>query len=272
VNNSSNLTFDGGTFNVLEGDAFAGEGLMDAIKPGEKRILSYAADLGLLVDAKETAQNPRVTRVIINRGVMTQMTEERQELNYTVRNRDTAARIVLIEHPAHTGWKLTEGEVPVESSASYHRFRLSVEPKKTATLVVKEYRPVSTRYEISNVTSDQINLFISQRMINPEVEQGLRKIIVQKNEIAALDAEAASRRAQMISIADNQQRIRENMKALKGSAEEKTLIERYARELNEQEDRVQALQKEISELQAKRTIAQRTLNEMVEGLQMETTL
>jgi hypothetical protein len=52
VNNTSGLTLDGGSFNVLEGDAFAGEGLVDAIKPGEKRLLSYAADLGLLVDAK----------------------------------------------------------------------------------------------------------------------------------------------------------------------------------------------------------------------------
>ena len=33
------------------------------------------------------------------------------------------------------------------------------------------------------------------------------------------------------------------MKALKGSAEEKALIERYVRELNEQEDRVQVLRK-----------------------------
>jgi hypothetical protein len=32
------------------------------------------------------------------------------------------------------------------------------------------------------------------------------------------------------------------MKALKGSAQEKALLERYARELNEHEDRVQALQ------------------------------
>jgi uncharacterized protein YlxW (UPF0749 family) len=62
------------------------------------------------------------------------------------------------------------------------------------------------------------------------------------------------------------------MKALKGSAEEKTLVERYARELNEEEDKVQSLQKEITDLQAKRTEAQRTLNAMIEGLQMETTL
>ncbi len=57
VNNTSDLTLDGGSFNVLEGDAFAGEGLMDAIKPGEKRLLSYAADLGVLVDAKQKADN-----------------------------------------------------------------------------------------------------------------------------------------------------------------------------------------------------------------------
>jgi hypothetical protein len=62
------------------------------------------------------------------------------------------------------------------------------------------------------------------------------------------------------------------MKALKGSAEEKSLVERYARELNEEEDGVQALQREIAELQVKRTAAQQALNQLIEGLQMETTL
>src|SRR6202521_1400101 len=71
VNNTSDLTLDGGSFNVLGGDAFAGEGLMDAIKPGEKRLMSYAADLGMLVDAKQKADNQRVTKVIIAHGTMT---------------------------------------------------------------------------------------------------------------------------------------------------------------------------------------------------------
>ena len=272
LDNTSNLTLDGGTFNVLEGDAFAGEGIMEAIKPGEKRILSYAADLGILVDAKEKPQSQRVTKVLIAHGVMTQMTEERSERTYTVHNRDTSPRTLLIEHPARTEWKLTKDEVPVESSTSYHRFRLTVEPTKTASLVIKEYRPISTRYQISSVNDDHIKYFLDQKMISPEVEQSLRKIIAQKNEIANLGVEAASRKTQIISISENQQRVRENMKALKGSAEEKTLTERYARELNEEEDRVQSLQKEIADLQGKRANAQRTLNEMIEGLQMETTL
>ncbi len=131
VNNTSDLTLDGGSFNVLEGDAFAGEGLMDPIKPGEKRMLSYAADLGVLVDAKQKAENQHVTKVIIAHGTMTQMTQERQENTYTIRNRDTSPRTVVIEHPARPGWKLTDDETPAESSASFHRFRLTVEPKKT---------------------------------------------------------------------------------------------------------------------------------------------
>jgi len=272
VNNTTDLTLDGGSFNVLEGDAFAGEGLMDAIKPGEKRLMSYAADLGVLVDAKQKADNQRVTKVTIAHGAMTQSTQERQENTYTIRNRDTSSRVLMIEHPARPGWKLMDDEKPAESSASFHRFRLTLEPKKTTTLVVKEYRPIMNSYQLTNLTDNQIKFFLEQKMINPDVEKTLRRIVAQKNDIAVIEAVITGRRSQVSSISDDQQRVRENMKALKGSAEEKALVERYVRELNEQEDRVQALRREIGEMQQKRDAAQSTLNGMIEVLQMEVTL
>jgi archaellum component FlaC len=272
LDNTSELTLDGGSFNVLEGDAFAGEGLMDPIKPGEKRLLSYAADLGVLVDARQKAENQRVTRVFIAHGLMTQSTQEREENTYTIRNRDTAQRTIVIEHPARPGWKLTDEEKPAESSTSFHRFRITVDPKKTETLLVKEYHPVTNSYQLSNVTDDQIKFFLAQKMINPEIEQALRKVIAQKNSIAALDAEMGSRKSKISGISEDQQRVRENMKALKGSAEEKALVARYVRELNEQEDHVQSLHREVADLQQKREAAQKTLNDMIEGLQIEATL
>ena len=272
VDNTSDLTLDGGSFNVLEGDAFAGEGLMDAIKPGEKRLLSYAADLGVLVDGKQKVENQRVTKVVIAHGTMMQSTQERQENTYTIRNRDTSARTIVIEYPARPGWKLTDDAKPTESSTSFHRFRLSVDPKKTETLLVKEYRPVMNSYQLSNVSEEQVKFFLAQKMINPEIEQALRKLIVQKISIAVLDGEVASRKSKIAGISEDQQRLRENMKALKGSAEEKVLVARYVRELNEQEDRVQSLQHDVAELQQKREGAQKVLNEMIEGLQMEAVL
>jgi len=272
LDNRSNLTLDGGSFNVLEGDAFAGEGLMVAIKPGEKRLLSYAADLGLLVDAKEKSGNQHVTKVVIAHGTMTQSTEERAECTYTIRNRDIEKRVLIVEHPARPGWKLTEDETPVESSRSYHRFRLTLDPNQTTTLLVKEYRPIMNRYILTNISDNEIKLFLEQKMISPEVEKALRKIVVQKNDIALIDSLISGRRAQVTSISEDQQRLRENMKALKGSAEEKALVERYVKELNQQEDRVETLRREIGEMQQKRDASQVMLNGMVEALQMEATL
>jgi len=272
VNNTTNLTLDGGSFNVLEGDAFAGEGLMDAIKPGEKRLMSYAADLGVLVEAKQKADNQRVTQVMIAHGVMTQSTQERQENTYTIHNRDTSARTIVIEHPARPGWKLSDDEKPAETSASFQRFQLTVEPKKTATLVVKEYRPIRNSYQLTNVTDSDIKYFLEQQMINAELEKALRRIVSQKSEIAVIEAVITGRRSQVSNISDDQQRVRENLKALKGSTEEKALVERYVRQLSEQEDRVQSLRREIAEMQQKRDAAQSTLNEMIAALQMEVTL
>lgn len=245
---------------------------MEAIKPGEKRLLSYAADLGVLVDAKQKSGAQRVTKVVIAHGIMSQSTEERQECTYTIRNRDAGPRTLVIEHPARPGWKLSDGQAPAESSASFHRFRVSIDPMKTATLTVKEHRPIMNTYVLTNLTDDEVKFFLTQKMINPGVETALRKIVAQKNDIAVADSVINGRRAQISSISDDQQRLRENMKALKGSSEEKALVERYVRELNEQEDRLQALRHEISEMQQKRDAAQSSLNHMVEALEMEVTL
>jgi hypothetical protein len=42
------------------------------------------------------------------------------------------------------------------------------------------------------------------------------------------------------SIAADQERVRENMRALRGSSEEKQLLQRYTRQLNQREDRLAA--------------------------------
>ena len=272
VTNTSDLTLDGGSFNILDGDAFAGEGLMDPIKPGEKRLLSYAADLGLVVDAKEKPENLRVTRILISHGAMIQTHEDRQERTYTIHNRDISPRTVVLEHPARQGWKLADNVTPDETTASFHRFRLTVDPKKTATLTVTEFHPVSTRWELNNLSDKEIGYFVDGNMLTPDVEQALRRVIAQKDELVGIDAEISSRKSQIDSISEDQKRLRENLRALKGSSEEKALVERYARELNEQEDRVLSLQKEMSDLRVKRDTSQKTLNDMIQSLQIETTI
>ncbi|HEV2297863.1 MAG TPA: carboxypeptidase regulatory-like domain-containing protein [Candidatus Acidoferrales bacterium] len=273
LTNSSPLTLDGGSFTVLENEAFAGEGLTEPIKPDEKRLLSYAADLGVRVDAKAESQPQRVTRVRIYRGVMTQTRELRQNTTYTVRDDDTTPRTILIEHPLRTGWKLAEGgPKPAETTSNLYRFRMNVEPKATAKFEVNESEPLETRYEISNFTDGQITLFLQQKSINPQVETALRKIVEQKDRVAALEDEISRRDDEKQKIYDDQQRLRENLKALKGSPEERALTQRYTQQLADQETRLQALAKESADFQAKHDAAQDELDKMIQELSLDATL
>ncbi len=60
--NTSGLTLDGGSFSVLEEETFAGEGIFEAIRPGEKRLVSYATDLAVTVGSRHNSEHQRVTR------------------------------------------------------------------------------------------------------------------------------------------------------------------------------------------------------------------
>jgi hypothetical protein len=59
------------------------------------------------------------------------------------------------------------------------------------------------------------------------------------------------------------------MKVLKGSAEEKALLQRYTRQLDSQEDRLNTLTKEISDVQEKQAQAQQQLDRMVQEITLD---
>ena len=273
VNNASSLTLDGGSFSVLDSNTFAGEGLVEAIKPGERRLLSYATDLGLLVDTKQDSGYERVTRVRIYRGTMTTTREEREKKIYIVRNEDTTPRTLVIEHPARPEWKLAEdGPKPEEKASGLYRFRLSVEPKKTERLVVNEAKPLYTQYAVNGATDDQIELFLRQKSINSDIAKALRAIVAQKNVVADFDEKIRAQQKVIDQIFTDQGRLRENMKALKGSAEEKTLLQRYTKQLDEEETELGTLRKGKQATEKEQQLASAVLQHMIQELQLDVTL
>ena len=273
LKNTSSLTFDGGSFSVLENEVFAGEGLTDPIKPGERRLISYATDLGLLVEASKNSQPQHVTHVKISKGVLTQISELHERTLYVARNQDEAKHTLVIEHPGRTEWKLAKGAVePEEKAPGEYRFRMEVPPKATASLPIEEVRTLSTAFELSNLNDDQIAVFVKQGTITPEMAQALERISAQKAVVAKLEAEMENRQKDIDRIVEDQGRLRENMKALRGSAEEKALSQRYTKQLDEQETRLEALRKTIHDTETQRDKANDQLEKMIDDLQIEATL
>jgi chromosome segregation ATPase len=117
-----------------------------------------------------------------------------------------------------------------------------------------------------------VDLFVRQQSIDKTVEAALRKILAQKTVVEDLDEKKTARESETEKIFDDQQRLRENMKALKGSPEEKTLVQRYTRQLNDQEDRLDALKREIEQLKSQHDAAEMALDQMIQEISFDVNL
>jgi hypothetical protein len=266
LTNGTGATLDAGPFSVTESDAFAGEGLLEPLKAGERRLLSYAADLAVQIDARSESVPTETTRIRIARGVVTHETEERHRRTYTVRNEDAEARVLVVEHPVRHGFTVGGTVTPSETTGAWHRFRLPVAGKTTATFTVDDVRPVQTEYSVSSLTGDQIAVFVKGQLISADTEAALTRILAQQAEVARLTVEIAARETERAAIDRDQGRVRENLKALKGSLEERQLVQRYVKQLDDQENRMIALRKELEALESERQKAQAELEKLIEAL------
>jgi hypothetical protein len=269
IKNASGLTLDSGTFNILDNGTFAGEGLIETVHPDERRLLSYAADSAVRVTSESDFRDKPVSHIRIAKGVIFISREQRNKLKYTVRNSDTTLRQVVIEHPVRDGWKLVEEAKPEETSASHYRFRVTVQPAKTSELTVEEYHPEVTESLLSNLTDSQVAVLSVENHMTPALQEAFHRVLDQKNQISRLQSDIGSRQQELNAINKDQARIRENMKALKGSAEEKALLQRYTKQLDSQEDRLNILNKEIADLQQRQGQEQQKLDAMVQQITLD---
>ncbi len=272
LNNISTLTLDGGSFSVLENEVFAGEGLTETIKPGERRLLSYATDLALLVEMQKSSKPQRITRVKIAKGVMTQTSELRESTLYAVRNQDDSTRVLVIEQPARFDATLAKGsKEPEERAPGVYRFKLDVPAKSTASLPVEEVRVLQSNFQLADLDDAQIAVFSKNGSIAPDMVQVLQKIAAQKAIISKVEQDMEDRQKDIDRIVADQARLRENMKVLKGSSEEKALLQRYTSELDQQETQLDSLRKNIQSTEAQRDKSNDELQDMIANIQLEST-
>jgi len=272
LTNTSGLTLDGGSFSVLEEETFAGEGIFEPVRPGEKRLVSYAIDLAVNLSAKQQSEQSAVTRVSIAKGIMTQQSELREKKVYTARNEDTSPRTIIIEHPVRPGFELRSSLQPIETTAGWMRFRVPVAAKETTALALEEVRPLQSTFTVSDLDSPGILAFAASKSIDRTIEEALRAVLAQKDVIDELESQDTEREEEMDKIFNDQERLRENMKALKGTVEEKALTQRYTQQLNQQETRLEQLRKERKELDAKKGAERSKLDKLVASLAFDVKL
>lgn len=263
IRNNTGLHLKGGPLTLFDEGVYAGDAKMEDIPPGDSRLVSYAVDLAVEGERKNTIPSQTETSLSVKGGVLTLRRRERQETVYTLKAKGDKARTVLIEHPFSPEFALVAPAKATERTATLYRFAVPVQPGKAQTLTVTVERPLSETISIIDSDVNVLAFHANRKDISAKMRETLQQVVQKRRKVQEIMTEIASREGEIGTIMQDQERIRKNMDSLDKAS---NLYKRYVTELETQENRIQTLRQEVLKLRKQTDDANRDLRVFIDGL------
>ncbi len=270
ITNTSNLTLDRGSFSIVEGGNFGGEGLLDPVHPAEKRLLSYAVDQAVRVTSEAGSNTSRVLGITAAKGVLQVRESQVSEFEYLVRNAASEPRTVIVEHPVLPGYTLDWEVKPEETTPTVYRFRVAAAAGETVRLHVGQRRATTVHYQLTNSDDNQLTFILNRTNGNAAVKQALEPILEARRKVSGAQAAVDAANATLTRLRSDEERERANVTALANT--DKASRERFVRELSVTEDAIAVAQKELAAAEGNLKVAKDELANRIETLQINETL
>jgi hypothetical protein len=263
--NTSGKTLDGGPITVYDGGAYGGEALMETLKTADKRLISYAVDLGTRITEAFGSKQAVVREIHAARGVLTTRLAAEETRTYTARNVDQKAKTLIIEHPLRQGYTLLN-QKPVEKTASAYRFEIQLAAGATGEFPVSEERVYDQTFQVTSLTPDFILSYVSNRTLSDAGRGQLQRIADQKRQLADNNRALEETEGQMRELTADEERIRQNIGSLNNVSGQQQQVQSYARQLDAHEQQLAGLRDRQAELQKKKSALETDLNNLIEAL------
>jgi hypothetical protein len=265
LTNSTGKTLDGGPITVYDSGAYGGEALMETLKAGDRRLISYAVDLGTRITEAFGTSQALVREIHAVRGIITTKMAAQETRTYTIRNVDQKAKTLIIEHPLRQGYTLLN-QKPESKTAANYRFEVPLAAGSTQEFKVSEERVYEQSTAFTNLTPDVLVGYMGNQELSATGRQQLQRIAEQKRLVSENDQALHEVQTQLSDLGNEESRIRQNIQTLISVREQQQLVQTYARQLDSTEQKLVGLRDRQAELQKKKTALQSELDGLVEKL------
>jgi hypothetical protein len=266
LTNSTGKTLDGGPITVYEGGTYAGEALVETVKAGDKRLISYGVDLGTRITTKFDSSKNVVREIHVNRGTLTSKYAVEEVRTFTIRNVDPKAKTLIIEHPQRQGYKLLEPLKASETTTHANRFEVKLAASAPETFVLREERVYDQNYSVTSMTPDTIAVWLENKVLSANGRRQLEQIAQKKRDIADNAAAIKAAESGIADLTQDQTRVRANIQSLNNVAGQQDLVQKYARQLAANETKMEALRDQQAGLKGRKTALESELNTLMEKL------
>jgi hypothetical protein len=265
LNNSTGKTLDGGPITVFDAASYAGEALMNTLKAGDKRLISYAVDLGTRVTTQFDSSRELVREIHVNRGLLTARLAVDETKTYTIRNVDQKAKTLIIEHPERTGYKLISLK-PAETTTNAYRFEVKLGADAMDKFPVAEERVYDTTTAVSSLSPDVLLAYVQNKSLSEAARNQLQQILDAKRQIADADNQIHQVDSDISSTVSDQDRIRKNIQSLNQVSGQQDQVQKYARQLGAMESTLASSRDKLSDLKKQKAADEARLNTLIEKL------
>jgi hypothetical protein len=248
LRNTTGFALEDGPITFYSPEGYMGEGMLPAFDQDEQVIVPFAIEGSMLVNTEQKSETKEVHRLYARGGLLFLERKVVRRTVYLLRRGGLLAFDTLyIDHPESPGWTVV-GRSPESRSEGYVRFCTSAEADEFD--VIEEYLLTETLQ--MQVGSDWLDTVLATGLIQSEQRSLLDGIARLNHQIDEATRREGQKMSDIEEIGIDQERIRENLKALGSAEEEKALRRRYVAELEQGENRLRSLKEELNEIRKTR--------------------
>ncbi len=256
-------------FDRKDGLVHVGDADMPMVPKGENRFISFALDTKTKIEMEQSDEN-RMGIFVIANGTLSQKVLTLRTTKYTIKAPEDEERVIVIELPKENSWELQKPEGIIgepEKTSTHYRVKVKVDAGKTSVISLTLRHDEMQAIALTDISPYELSSRIEAA--GRELPADLRKILERVKDLRAVvyDAQTTLQRIQQErdQIANDQTRLRENLKTI---SSENDLGKRYLKEMNAQEDRLDALKNEQAAAQQKYQDGMRVLNEYLRSVKL----
>jgi hypothetical protein len=265
LKNASSLHLQQGPITVFDGGTYAGDAQITDMAPGAEQLVTYAMDLDTEVAPSQGGSPVSLVTVKISRGAILSTSKAQRERDYSITNRGTKSRTVLVEYPLSSDWTLV-GPKEMERTRDLYRFAVPVAAGKSASIAVIETKMIDQTASLAGMSGDQVAFYVKSQVVSAAVKAALQKLAGLQQTVADTVAQRATRESRVNAISDDQSRIRQNMDRLSQSSD---LFKRYVKTLTDEEDELARLRDDIARLRDQEGTQRKAVETFIQSVDVQ---
>jgi hypothetical protein len=263
--NTTGLTLERGPVTVVEDGDYKGEAVIAFTKADNEVYLPYAVELGVRVVEHPISRTETAGLNIQGRYLVYEEYQVRGT-TYFIENTAQRALKLMIEAPVLAGWEIFDTPAPDVANATEQRWRVTVAAGGKAEFVRLERQRTRRYEELLRLNYAQLQDYLNNRWLDSTTFNQLHELLDKQSGIVQAKAQKEQLTTERDALYKKQEQLRANLTTLQPSGQEGALRRRMLGQLEETQNRLEAIDAEMTSLTTQIATAEAKIEDLIRAL------